>query len=67
MPRNRLIAQLEQELVYAKSSLAFWQAQTILMTEDELLASIQTRIQHREAEIGQLLAAHEVLIRAPDA
>jgi hypothetical protein len=64
MPRNRLIAQLDDELVMAKASLAFWQEQLLLLTDEELLAAAKLQVRHRETEIKQLVEAQEALIEA---
>jgi len=62
MPRNRLLAQIDEELVQARVSLTFWQAQTLLLTEmPPLLAHAERQVAFREAEIKQLLEAHELL------
>ena len=67
MPRNRLIAQLDDELVIAKASLVFWQAQLLLLTDDELLAAARRQAKHRQTEIKQLIETQEALIEAQKA
>ena len=64
MPRNRLIAQIDEELVQAKASLAFWQAQTLLLAETPFLIFAERQVARRETETKWLLEAHEALIGA---
>lgn len=61
MPRNRLLAQLDDELVTAKASLLFWQEELFLLTDNELLACAKAQVKHREADIEKLLEAQERL------
>jgi hypothetical protein len=67
VPRNRLVAQIDEELVQAKASQAFWQAETLLLAATPFLSFAQRQVALREAEIKQLLEAHEALIGVPDA
>ena len=67
MPRNRLLAQIDDELVLAKASLAFWQEQSLLLTDDELRVCAKAQIKHREVDVEQLLEAQECLIGAQNA
>jgi len=66
MPRNRLLNQIDEELVRAHSSLKFWQEQMFLLP-DELVEAAKAQVKWREGEIRQLLEAQEALIGAPDA
>jgi hypothetical protein len=67
MPRNRLLAQVDDEMVLAKASLKFWQEQLLLLTDDELLACAKAQVRHREIDIEHLLDAQECLIGAGNA
>ena len=67
MPRNRLLSQVDDEMVLAKASLKFWQEQLLLLTDDALIACAKAQVQHREVDIKQLLEAEECLIGAHDA
>jgi hypothetical protein len=66
MPRNRLHAQLDEELVQARASLVFWQAETILLASTPFLTFAERQVVLREIEIKQLLEAREALDGVPD-
>lgn len=61
MPRNRLLAQIDEELVQAQASLKFWRDQTILLDNSEYQLVPKRQIMHREAEIKRLLEAQELI------
>jgi hypothetical protein len=61
MPRNRLLAQLEEELLQARESLRFWRDQMILLDDTNYQVAAKRQVMHREADIQRLLEAHEVL------
>jgi hypothetical protein len=67
MPRHRLLAQIDDEMVYSKSSLKFWREQHLLLAGTALAACVQLQITHRESEAAQLLANQEHLIGMTDA
>ena len=61
MPRNRLLAQIDDELLQARESLRFWRDQIILLDDTDYQVAAKRHVMHREAEIQRLLEAHEVL------
>ncbi|MCL6739835.1 hypothetical protein LZ518_01605 [Sphingomonas sp. RB56-2] len=61
MPRNRLLAQLDDEILQARESLRFWRDQMILLESTEFQAAAKRQVVHREAEIRRLLEAQEML------
>lgn len=61
MPRNRLLAQIDEELVQAQASLKFWRDQMILLDNSEYQLVTKGQIMHREAEIKRLLEAQELI------
>jgi len=62
MPRNKLLAQIDEELVQARESLKFWRDQTILLDRTEYQVAAKRQVMHREAEIKRLLEAQEMLL-----
>jgi hypothetical protein len=62
MPRNRLLAQIDEELLQARESLKFWRDQTILLDSTEFQVAAKRQVMHREAEIKRLLEAQEMLL-----
>lgn len=61
MPRNRLIAQVDEELLQARESLKFWRDQMLLLESTEFQVAAKRQVMHREAEIKRLLETHELL------
>lgn len=61
MPRNRLLAQIDDELLQARESLRFWRDQMILLDDTSYQVAAKRQVMHREAEIKRLLEAQEVL------
>ena len=61
MPRNRLLAQIEDELVHAHASLKFWRDQILLLSDTEYQVEAKRQVMHRETEIKRLLQAQETL------
>jgi hypothetical protein len=61
MPRNRLLAQIDEELLQARNSLKFWRDQVLLLSDTEFQAAARRHVMHREAEIKRLLEAEELL------
>ena len=59
MPRNRLLVQLDEELLQARESLRFWRDQMLLLSESEFQVAARRQILHREAEIQRLLETQE--------
>jgi hypothetical protein len=64
MPRNRLLAQIDEELVHARDSLKFWRDQMLLLTDTEFEATAKSQVEQREREIQRLLDAQERLLDA---
>ena len=62
MPRNKLLAQIDEELVQARESLRFWRDQMILLDHTDYQAAAKRQVMHREAEIKRLLEAQEMLL-----
>ena len=61
MPRNRLLAQLDEELLQARESLRFWRDQMLLLDSTEFQVAAKRQVMHREADIKRLLEAQELL------
>lgn len=61
MPRNRLLAQIDEELLQARESLKFWRDQMLLLESTEFQVAAKRQIMHREAEIKRLLEAQELI------
>ena len=61
MPRNRLLAQIDEELRQAQDSLKFWRDQMFLIADSELQVAAKRQVMHREADIQRLLEAQELL------
>ena len=62
MPRNRLLAQLDEELLQARESLKFWRDQTLLLDNSEYQVAAKRQVMHREADIKRLLETQEQLL-----
>ena len=62
MPRNRLLAQLDEELLRARESLRFWRDQMILLDTSDYQVAAKRLVMHREAEIKRLLESQELLL-----
>jgi hypothetical protein len=60
MPRNRMILRIDDELVVAKQSLAFWREQTLL-ADSPLRDCARAAVKLRENEIAQLIEMQEAL------
>jgi len=61
MPRNRLLAQIDDELLQARESLRFWRDQMILLDNTDYQVAAKRQVMHREAEIKHLLEAQELI------
>ena len=61
MPRNRLLAQIDDELLQARESLRFWRDQMILLDNTDYQVAAKRQVMHREAEIKRLLEAQELI------
>jgi hypothetical protein len=62
MPRNRLLAQLDNEIFQARESLRFWRDQMLLLENTEFQMAAKRQMMHREADIKRLLATQEQLL-----
>jgi hypothetical protein len=61
MPRNRLLAQLDEELVQARNSLKFWRDQVLVLEDSDFQVTARRQVMLREAEIKRILEAQEHL------
>ena len=61
MPRNRLLAQIDDELIQARESLRFWRDQMLMLDSTDYQLAAQRQVMHREAEINRLLETQELL------
>ena len=61
MPRNRLLAQIDDELSHASECLRFWRDQLLLLDSTDYQVVARRLVLHREAEIKRLLEAQESL------
>ena len=61
MPRNRLIAQIDEELANASRSLKFWRDQSMALAESRYHPTVRRELMYREAEIKRLLETQELL------
>ena len=61
MPRNRLLAQIDDEILQARESLRFWRDQMLLLDSSEFQVAAKRQVMHREAEIKRLLEAQEMI------
>ena len=62
MARNRLLSQIDEELVAARESLKFWRDQLLLLAGSEYEIVAKKQVTQREAEIHRLLEAQEILL-----
>lgn len=61
MPRNRLLAQIDEEIMQARESLRFWRDQMLLLESTDFQVAAKRQVMHREAEIKRLLEAQEMI------
>jgi len=61
MPRNRLLAQLDDEILEARESLRFWRDQMLLLERTEFQVAAKRQVMHREADIKRLLEVQELI------
>jgi hypothetical protein len=62
MPRNRLLSQIDEELVTARNSLKFWRDQLLLLADTEYGIAAKKQVVQRESEINRLLETQEILL-----
>jgi hypothetical protein len=62
MPRNRLLTQIDEELLQARESLKFWRDQLLFLSDSDLQLAVQRQVMHREADIRRLLETQEYLL-----
>ena len=60
MPRNRLLAQIDEELRQASESLRFWRDQMLLLDHTDFQLAAKRQVMHREADIKRQLEAQEM-------
>ena len=61
MPRNRLLSQIDEELLQARESLRFWRDQMIFLAETDYHVAAKSHVAQREAEVKRLLESREAL------
>ncbi len=61
MPRNRLLARIDEELLQARESLKFWRDQMLMLDDSEFQLAAKRQVMHREADISRLLETQEML------
>ena len=66
VPRNRFLAQIHDDLVQAKKSLAFWRDQALLFPDAQLQACAKAQVAAYETVIMQLVAVQEQLLSMKD-
>ena len=66
MPRHRLLARIDDEMVVSKESLKFWREQHLLLAGTPLADCAKRQITLREKESDQLLDIQENLIAMTD-
>ena len=59
MPRNRLLSQIDEELLQARESLRFWRDQMIFLADTDYQVAATSHVASREAEVKRLLEARE--------
>ena len=64
MPRSRMLARIDDELVQAKKSLAFWHQQKSFLAETSLHDYADQIVKLRENDVKQLVEVQEALARA---
>lgn len=67
MPRNRMLSQIDDELIHAKRSLAFWHEQMAFLADTPMRQYAERQVKLREAEIRQLVDVQESLAGMKDA
>ena len=65
MPRNRLLAQIDNELIQAQESVKFWRDQMLFLEHTEFQVAAKRQVMHREADIRRLLEVQELLLDGP--
>lgn len=66
MPRHRLLARLDDEMVQSKASLKYWRRELILLAGTRLEACVKRQIAFREREADELLDIQEHLTAMTD-
>ena len=61
MPRNRMLARIDEELMQARESLKFWRDQMLMLSDTEFQVAAKRQVMHREADINRLLETQEML------
>jgi hypothetical protein len=66
MPRHRLLARIDDEMVYSKASLRYWRGELLTLAGTGLEACVKRQIAFREHEADELLDLQEHLIGMTD-
>ena len=66
MPRRRLLARIDDEMVQSKAALKYWRSQLIPFAGTRLEAIVKREIAFREREADELLEVQEQLIAMTD-
>jgi hypothetical protein len=61
MPRSRLLARIDEELMQGRESLKFMREQMQILADSELKVAAKRQVMHREADISRLLETQEML------
>lgn len=67
MPRHRLLARIDDEMVLSKAALKYWRSELLLLAGTRLEACVKRQIAFREREADELLDVQEHLIAMTDA
>jgi hypothetical protein len=66
MPRKRYLAEIDEELVQAKKSLAFWRDQALLFPDTQLRDCAEAQVAAYETIIKQIVAVQVQLLSMKD-
>jgi len=66
MPRHRLLARIDDEMVLSKAALRYWRSELLLLAGTRLEACVKRQIDFREREADELLDVQEHLIAMTD-
>lgn len=67
MPRNRMLSHLDEELVAAKRSLAYWREEKNVLAETAFRDHAAKMVKLRETEIQCIVEVQEDLLGLQDA
>jgi len=66
MPRHRLLARIDDEMVLSKAALRYWRSELLLVAGTRLEPCVRRQIAFREREADELLDIQERLIAMTD-